>query len=120
MHSESVAIFAALSDEQLRAKVETPAGIPITAWKWLRAMVEHEVHHRGQIYAWLGILEIPAPPLYGLTSEEVLERSNPLAIPSPLAIPNPLVIPSEVEGSVHSARGARSGRDDKEGATPSE
>jgi uncharacterized damage-inducible protein DinB len=38
-------------------------------------MVEHEVHHRGQIYALLGLLEVPTPPLYGLTSEQVRERS---------------------------------------------
>lgn len=41
------------------------------AWKWLRLMPEHEIHHRGQIYALLGLLDVPAPPLYGLTSEEV-------------------------------------------------
>ena len=53
----------------------TPAGTPITTWKWLRAMVEHEAHHRGQIYLMLGLLEVPIPPLYGLTSEEVRARS---------------------------------------------
>jgi len=39
---------------------------------------EHEVHHRGQIYLMLGMLGIPTPPLYGLTSEEVRERSTPV------------------------------------------
>jgi uncharacterized damage-inducible protein DinB len=34
-------------------------------------MTEHEIHHRGQIYLYLGILGVPAPPLYGLTSEQV-------------------------------------------------
>ena len=43
--------------------------------KWLRAMVEHEAHHRGQIYLMLNMLEVPTPPLYGLTSEEVRARS---------------------------------------------
>jgi uncharacterized damage-inducible protein DinB len=38
-------------------------------------MVEHECHHRGQLYLYLAHLDIPTPPLYGLTSEEVLERS---------------------------------------------
>ena len=45
-------------------------------WKWLRSMVEHEAHHRGQIYTYLSILEIPTPPLYGLTAEDVLARSE--------------------------------------------
>jgi uncharacterized damage-inducible protein DinB len=38
-------------------------------------MVEHEVHHRAQIYVYLGILGIPTPALYGLTSEEVRART---------------------------------------------
>jgi uncharacterized damage-inducible protein DinB len=38
-------------------------------------MVEHEVHHRGQLYMALGILGVPTPPIYGLTSEQVRERS---------------------------------------------
>ncbi len=77
MHAESIEIFSGLSTEQLRTRCVTPAGIEITAWKWLRAMVEHEVHHRGQIYVYLGELDIPTPPLYGLTAEEVLENSLP-------------------------------------------
>jgi uncharacterized damage-inducible protein DinB len=39
-------------------------------------MVEHEIHHRGQIYLHLAQLGVPTPPLYGLTSEEVLVRSE--------------------------------------------
>jgi uncharacterized damage-inducible protein DinB len=78
MHAESVAILAALTPEDLRRKTTTPAGVSITAWKWLRAMVEHEVHHRGQLYLMLGLLGVPTPPIYGLTSEEVRDRSLPL------------------------------------------
>ncbi len=75
-HGEAVALFGTLSDEALLAKCTTPAGTPITTWKWLRAMVEHEAHHRGQIYLMLGILGITTPPLYGLTEEEVHARSR--------------------------------------------
>ena len=78
LHEESMAIFRALTPEDLERRCATPAGTPITAWKWLRAMVEHEVHHRGQIYLMLRLLGIPTPPLYGLTSEEVRERSQPV------------------------------------------
>jgi uncharacterized damage-inducible protein DinB len=73
--AESLAIFGALSDADLERKCLTPAGAPITTWKWLRAMVEHEAHHRGQIYLMLGMLGVPTPPLYGLTAEEVQARS---------------------------------------------
>ncbi len=76
MHAESVEIFSRLSEEQLKMRCVTPAGTTITVWKWLRAMVEHEVHHRGQIYFMLGMLGVATPPLYGLTSEEV--RANSL------------------------------------------
>jgi uncharacterized damage-inducible protein DinB len=65
-----------LSDADLLRKCQTPAGTAITTWKWLRAMCEHEVHHRGQIYLMLGLLEVATPPLFGLTSEEVRERSS--------------------------------------------
>ena len=75
MHEESVALIESLSTDDLAAHCETPAGVRITVWKWLRAMIEHEVHHRGQIYLMLGILEVAGPPLYGLTSEEVQDRS---------------------------------------------
>lgn len=75
LHAESRAIFAALSPEQLNGKCTTPAGTPITTWKWLRAMLEHEAHHRGQLYLMLGLRGVATPPIYGLTSEEVIARS---------------------------------------------
>jgi uncharacterized damage-inducible protein DinB len=76
MHLESVEIFSNLTAEDLQKKCVTPGGVSITVWKWLRAMVEHEVHHRAQMYVYLGMLGIPTPPIYGLTSEEVRERSQ--------------------------------------------
>jgi len=76
LHEESMAIFRELKPEHLLRKCTTPNGTPITTWKWLRAMVEHEVHHRGQIYTYLGMLEVGVPPIYGLTSEEVARRSD--------------------------------------------
>ena len=74
LHTESRAILAALTPEVLAAKCVTPAGTPITTWKWLRAMLEHEAHHRGQLYLMLALRGVPTPPLYGLTSEEVAAR----------------------------------------------
>jgi uncharacterized damage-inducible protein DinB len=75
MHRESVEIFSRLSPEDLNRKCETPGGASITIWKWLRSMTEHEIHHRGQIYLYLAMLGVATPPLYGLTSEQVKERS---------------------------------------------
>ncbi len=74
-HEASIRLLASLSDADLTNKCITPGGVPITVWKWLRAMVEHEIHHRGQIYLMLGMLGVQTPPLYGLTEEQVAERS---------------------------------------------
>jgi uncharacterized damage-inducible protein DinB len=74
-HAESMEIFARLTDEDLQRKCTTPDNAPITTWKWLRLMPEHEIHHRGQIYIYLAMLGVKTPPLYGLTSEEVRARS---------------------------------------------
>jgi len=76
LHEESINIFSRLTVEDLNKKCVTPGGISITLWKWLRAMIEHEIHHRGQIFIYLGLLGTTVPPLYGLTSEEVLRRSK--------------------------------------------
>jgi uncharacterized damage-inducible protein DinB len=76
MHEESLAQFRALTPEALAGKCATPEGTRLTTWKWLRMMPEHEIHHRGQIYTLLGMLNVPTPPLYGLTSTDVQERSR--------------------------------------------
>jgi uncharacterized damage-inducible protein DinB len=76
LHHESLDIFVGLSDADLQKKCTTPDGAAITLWKWLRLMVEHEIHHRGQIYIYLAMLDVPTPPLYGLTEEQVRERSR--------------------------------------------
>ncbi len=75
LDAEAKAIIAALTDADLERKCQTPAGAAITTWKWLRAMCEHEAHHRGQLYLMLGMLGVATPPLFGLTSEQVRERS---------------------------------------------
>jgi uncharacterized damage-inducible protein DinB len=82
LHRESVEIFARLTPSDLQKKCLTPDGSQITTWKWLRAMVEHECHHRGQIYLYLAMLGVAAPPLFGLTSEQVRERSARIRVQS--------------------------------------
>ncbi len=79
MHDETLEILRALPDARLQERCETPGGARLRVWKWLRAMIEHEIHHRGQIYIYLSMLGVETPPLYGLTSEQVHERSAPAA-----------------------------------------
>ncbi len=80
-HAESMAMFRSFSDADLQRKCQTPAGASIGIGKWLRLMVEHEIHHRGQLYLLLSMLGVETPTLYGLTSEEVRARSLPLTRP---------------------------------------
>jgi uncharacterized damage-inducible protein DinB len=76
MHAETVAILRQLTALDLQRYCSTPGGVELPVWKWLRSMIEHEVHHRGQLYLMLRLLGVPTPPLYGLTSEEVRARSQ--------------------------------------------
>jgi len=75
MNGAVTEIIASLPDSRLLENCTTPGGAELPVWKWMRAMVEHHCHHRGQIYLYLGLLDVSTPPLYGLTSEEVHERS---------------------------------------------
>lgn len=75
LHRETAEIIARMSADDLNRKCATPDGAPITTWKWMRSMIEHEIHHRGQIYLYLAMLGVPTPPLYGLTAEQVQARS---------------------------------------------
>jgi uncharacterized damage-inducible protein DinB len=77
LHAESLEIFRALPEGRMAEKCTTPAGTPITVWKWLRLLVEHEAHHRGQLYLMLGMRGVAVPQLYGMTAEEVRARSIP-------------------------------------------
>lgn len=83
MHEESCAIFAQLTEEDLQTKCMTPAETPVTKWKWLRALCEHEIHHRGQIYTYLGLIDVETPPLYGLTSEQVAAKAQTVMLKKP-------------------------------------
>jgi uncharacterized damage-inducible protein DinB len=74
MHGEALALFRAVPDDGLTTRCPTPAGTTIVMWKWLNAMLEHEAHHRGQLYSLLSMLGVDAPPLYGMTSQEVRHR----------------------------------------------
>jgi uncharacterized damage-inducible protein DinB len=75
MHEETVILLKDLTPEDLNGKGTSPQGVPVTAWKLLRAMIEHEIHHRGEMYVYLALLGVSRPPLYGLTEPELRERS---------------------------------------------
>lgn len=76
LHAESMQEFRGLTPERLNAKCRTPAGAELTTWRWLRMMPEHEIHHRGQLYTMLGMLDVPVPSLYGLTAAQVIANAT--------------------------------------------
>jgi len=76
LHAETVEILSGLGPDDLEARCTTVGGAEMRVWKWLRLMVEHEIHHRGQLYELLGALGVETPPLYGLTEPEVRDRSR--------------------------------------------
>lgn len=71
MHRQTIEIIRGLSDEDLKRKCLTPLGHEITVWKWLRAMTEHEIHHRAELYIYLNLLDVKTPQIYGFSAEEV-------------------------------------------------
>jgi len=75
MHRQMIEILSGLSDEALNRRCLTPAGSEISVWKWLRAMTEHEIHHRGELYIYLNLLDVKTPQIYGFSAEEVQEMS---------------------------------------------
>ncbi|KAB1228712.1 DinB family protein [Chryseobacterium viscerum] len=75
MHTQTLEIINRLSDEDLTRKCLTPANNEISIWKWLRAMIEHEIHHRAELYIYLNLLDVKTPQIYGFSAEEVQEMS---------------------------------------------
>ena len=76
LHEQSMALLQRLDDEALERRITTPAGAQIPTWRWLQLMAEHEAHHRGQLYLMLRLLGVETPPLFGMTEEQLRERSN--------------------------------------------
>ncbi len=54
----------------------SPEDRPVKVWRWLMAMVEHEVHHRSQIASYLMLMGVEPPQIYGMKLEEVIARAQ--------------------------------------------
>lgn len=76
MHSESMAIFTALNDQDLNRKMKTANDSETSIGNFLRALVVHEIHHRGALCIYLNLLDIKTPPVLGLSAEQLIEISN--------------------------------------------
>jgi uncharacterized damage-inducible protein DinB len=76
MHAQSVEIFRSLSDEALRRKMRSLDGKEIELGNFLRALLLHEIHHRGALCIYLNLLGVTTPPIIGLMEEQVIELSK--------------------------------------------
>lgn len=76
MHEESMAIFSKLSDEDLNRKVVTMSGLETDLGNFLRAMLVHEIHHRGALHIYLNLVGVKAPAIFGITEEQLIENSK--------------------------------------------
>ena len=73
-HRDAMTRLSALEDAALSRKVADLDGGHVSAWRFLMAMVEHEVHHRSQLDSWLALAGAEAPQLYGYRMEDVVAK----------------------------------------------
>jgi uncharacterized damage-inducible protein DinB len=74
VHRAQMGRLAGLPDEALRAPRRDLDGGTVKAWRFLMAMVEHEVHHRSQLDCYLAEAGVEPPQIYGWRMEDVIAR----------------------------------------------
>jgi uncharacterized damage-inducible protein DinB len=74
VHRAEMARLAAVPDARLAEPVEDLDGGRIRAWRFLMAMVEHEIHHRSQLDCWLALAGAEPPQIYGYSMEQVVAK----------------------------------------------
>jgi uncharacterized damage-inducible protein DinB len=74
VHREQMARLEGLPDEALRAPRRDLDGGTVKAWRFLMAMVEHEIHHRSQLDCYLAAAGVEPPQIYGWRMEDVMAR----------------------------------------------
>lgn len=76
-HREAMEALRSLPDSELdQTRPALEGNTQVRAWRWLMAMVEHEIHHRGQLAMYLLLMEITPPHLYGLGVEDLIARAT--------------------------------------------
>jgi uncharacterized damage-inducible protein DinB len=79
MHEESIEIFKSLKDKDLKKTIRALDGRKMELGQFLRALIIHEVHHRGALYIYLNLLEVKTPPVLGFTEEQVKQAAQSAA-----------------------------------------
>jgi uncharacterized damage-inducible protein DinB len=75
---ELVSALGGAAEERLRVRVDPIAkeGRPLSGWRLLMMMVEHEVHHRSQIETYAGLNGWPVNQIFGRTNEWVVSQRD--------------------------------------------
>jgi uncharacterized damage-inducible protein DinB len=76
MHEQSIEIIKSLSSHDLTKKIKSLNGKEVEVETFLRALVTHEVHHRGALCIYLNMLGVRTPPILGFSEQEVLQLSK--------------------------------------------
>ena len=69
-----MARLATVPDAWLTRKVADLDGGTVSVWRFLMALVEHEVHHRSQLDSWIALAGGDAPQIYGYRMEDVIAK----------------------------------------------
>jgi uncharacterized damage-inducible protein DinB len=75
-HREAMAVLGNLGDAELTQHRPSLDGPPVRVWRFLMAMVEHEIHHRSQLAMYLTLNQIKPPHIYGVGVEDVIARAT--------------------------------------------
>lgn len=70
-HTRLVERLLALGNHLLEKKIPTLHGHEVRSWRIMMALVEHEIHHRGQLSTYLQMNMIEPPQIFGLKIEQV-------------------------------------------------
>lgn len=76
LHAGETTRLGRMPDSRLGERLADLAGGTVSAWRFLMAMVEHEVHHRSQLDSYLSSAGVEPPQLYGYRMEEVVDRAR--------------------------------------------
>ncbi|HTI56185.1 MAG TPA: DinB family protein [Verrucomicrobiae bacterium] len=74
VHRDEMVRLAGLEDRSLASPRRDLDGATVKAWRFLMAMVEHEVHHRSQLDCYLALAGVEPPQIFGRRMEDVLAQ----------------------------------------------
>lgn len=75
-HEESMSLLSTLTDDDLGRLMISANGSKTPLSSFLRALVIHEVHHRGALCIYLNLLGLTTPPIFGVSEEQLVQFSE--------------------------------------------